>query len=110
MESSARKVSAVIREAQNNAFSGKKADLCTSWQFEYGPGQDFVLRGVGVNCPISNHYTLGRGISFVGVDFINFNLPHAEISNAHTIQLQDSSGNCYSVDVNPVGKIESQPC
>jgi prepilin-type N-terminal cleavage/methylation domain-containing protein len=116
VETDARKVTAVIREAQNNAFSGKKADICSTWTVYYDNGtSDFRL----VGSPLASctgqiyQYRLDSNIIFQGsgTGSISFIIPFGNISfssNKIILCSNSDSTNCYTICVNSAGKIEER--
>jgi prepilin-type N-terminal cleavage/methylation domain-containing protein len=112
VELAARDVAAVIREGQNNAFSGKFADVCGGgWLFSYTNGTgNYSLSGQGASCSAnySYNYKLSNGVTFTSTGTINFGIPFAKITaTSDKIVLQNSTDK-YTICVNAIGNVEEK--
>lgn len=100
LEASAREVSVAIREAQNNALSGKNASIennCNQYDFTYGGTTYSVGTVSGSGCPLAI-YALKNGVTFASGGNFNFSIPlgtFSIISGGNSIQLKKGSDYYY---------------
>ena len=104
MEAASREVTSALREAQNDALSGKNAKTCTSHMFNYS-GSSYSIGCAGS----LTSYNLKNGVTFQGNGSVSFSIPFANVSNAASIKLQ-KSGVCYQVSVSAAGVILESKC
>jgi len=108
LETAAREVAATIREAQNNALTGKNASstnpICSQYNFAYTNGSS----NYSVNCSgnYSNNYTLKNGVTFASGGNFNFSIPFGGVA-ANGIKITKNSI-CYCVAVNSSGSVEEK--
>lgn len=112
VETAAREVSAAIREAQNNALTGKNdgSSPCRMAYFLHsGSVNGYSVKGTG-GCPVSNR-TLGNGVTFKSAPLrVNFLVPFGATSftpataGVFAIELIKSSSS-YFVCVTQVGSV-----
>lgn len=116
LEIETRRVVAVIREAQNNAFSGKNADVCDYWRFRYNVDDNdrkFRIRGVGdssCNQLIFDYEINSKNIRFAGGwTGVDFYFPNGEINPPipEDIKLcRKDKKECLSIVVSSSGNIK----
>jgi type II secretory pathway pseudopilin PulG len=118
LETSAREVSAAVREAQNNALAGKNASAgsnCAQYNFTYTAGSANYSVGTvpaGSGCPLTV-YSLKNGVTFASGGLISFSIPFGTVSPATMNQIRLVKGSSsYYVCVNQAGNISEQksPC
>lgn len=100
LEASAREVSAAVREAQNNALTGKNASSetgCVVYNFVYSVNNPNYRVGGPLNsesaCPITN-YKLKDGVVFASSGSVSFSIPFGYLS-ATSRQIRLSKGSYY---------------
>jgi type II secretory pathway pseudopilin PulG len=111
LETAAREVSAAIREAQNNALTGKSASssdpICTQYDFTYYANANYSVGTVGgLGCPLVG-YTLKNGVTFASSGSFSFSIPFGNISSGASIQLTKNSSSYY-VCVSTGGAVTEQ--
>jgi len=112
LEASAREVATAIREAQNNALSGKNANsTCVQYDFIYTAGSANYSVGTvpdGSGCPLVM-YSLKNGVTFANEGLFGFSIPFGTVfpTTAHQVQLSKGSSSYY-VCVNRTGNVSEQ--
>lgn len=117
LEAAAREVAAAIREAQNNALTGKNADSdCNTYRFSFTDSS--ASYRVGNIAPCTNtpaDYSLKNGVTFNGGGTIDFPIPFAtpSITPPATFPVSivvckggTDDSDCHKVCVNSAGKVE----
>lgn len=110
LETNAREFASVIREAQNNALTGKSAIAGTTpcgYQINWTAGSSYAMTYLyksGAACDQSSpvaSYVLKNGVSFSASGFFGFSLPHADLSGSSSAVLgkrSDSHAVCVYAD------------
>ncbi|KKR20862.1 MAG: Tfp pilus assembly protein FimT [Candidatus Moranbacteria bacterium GW2011_GWA2_39_41] len=100
VETEARKVAAVVREAQNYALTGKNASAgCgNEYTFTYG-GSEYGIIGC-----VTESYSLIGGVSFNTNSSFSFSVPWGNASEAKTIAVEKGNDK-YNICVYQSGKI-----
>jgi len=121
LEASGREVAAAIREAQNNALTGKNANstgtICQVYNFVYTTSPDQYITNCSGN--YQNAHLLKNGVEFFSGGQISFNIPSGSAtlvnpSNppSNTIQQirldKGTSTSHYYICVNRSGSISEQ--
>ncbi|MCX6765713.1 MAG: prepilin-type N-terminal cleavage/methylation domain-containing protein [Candidatus Moranbacteria bacterium] len=113
LEVAAREVAAAVREAQNNALTGKNASsTCNSYVFTYGGSNYSVSNNSGCsNPPIQ--YTLKNKVTFQNSGSFSFSIPFGVLSpnNNTVITLQNQTSTTIktiNVCVYPPGRVEEK--
>lgn len=100
VEFAAREVAVSIREAQNNALSGKKAGaLCRSYYFYYSnPDNKSYRISNEAGCTNSQiQYSLENKVTFSSAGYFYFTIPHGEIFEAPGNRLEGSEKRTITV-------------
>ncbi|MFH0969473.1 MAG: type II secretion system protein [Patescibacteria group bacterium] len=109
LETAAREVSAAIREAQNNALTGKNASSsCQYYDFTYTASSTNYSVGTvsGSGCPLAS-YTLKNGVTFVNGGSFNFSIPFGGVTGISGIKITKNNV-CYCVSINSSGSVEER--
>lgn len=110
LEVAAREVAAAVREAQNNALTGKNASsTCSSYVFTYG-GSNYSVSNNSecINSPIQ--YTLKNRVTFQNSGSLSFSIPFGVLSpdNNAVLTLRNQTGKTINVCVYPPGRVEEK--
>jgi len=108
LESSAREVSAAIRESQNSALTGKIAsESCKRYYFSYTSSSvNYTVGGSG--CP-EIQYKLKNGVTFASGGSFSFEVPFGTLSTSGNVSIQlRKNGESYYICVGPSGSILEQ--
>lgn len=115
LETSAREVSAAIREAQNNALTGKSASsTCSDYYFTYIAGSTYTVGGSPNSCP-STSYALKNGVTFESGGSFYFRIPFGGVELVTPldefpvdIKLLKGDDSEYHICVNGAGAVTEQ--
>lgn len=111
LEVAAREVSASIREAQNNALTGKNASSdpdpdirCQQYTFSYTAGSSNYETNCSGN--YRNFGSLKNGVIFEDGGVFSFAIPFGTANQPGTILLQKGTENYYTICVYSTGKVK----
>lgn len=112
VENASREVAAAVREAQNNALTGKNVTTGCNYQFSYNSLLYTGNTNYGISGCSNTAYSLKNGVTFNGSGSINFSIPFASPSSTMSFPISISvckGSDCYyKVCVNQVGNIEEK--
>jgi len=102
VEAAAREVAAAIREAQNNALTGKNVTTGCSYIFTYNSGSS----SYGISSCSNINYTLSNGVIFNNGNNFTFSVPFGTVSGGYATPIVIRKGTSqYTICVNSAGNV-----